>query len=86
VTREEFRDRLADYVRTLAAASGAPAPDDDTPLFESGLLNSMRVLDLIGFLEARLGARVPDPAIRLANFRSIGAMVHAFAPGHADAR
>lgn len=64
--------------RLLGNGSGA-AVTAETPLFEQGYLNSIRVLDLIAFLERSLGRRIPDRAVKLANFRSIRAIAQAFA-------
>ena len=43
-------------------------------------MNSLRILDLIAMVEKTLGSRIPDRAVRLANFRTIATIVHAFHP------
>lgn len=47
-------------------------------LFEDGHLDSLRVLELIRFIEESTGRRVPDRSIRLATFRSVRAIAGAF--------
>jgi acyl carrier protein len=47
-------------------------------LFEEGHLDSLRVLELIRFIEDSTGRRVPDRSIRLATFRSVRAIARAF--------
>jgi acyl carrier protein len=44
---------------------------DDTELFSSGLLDSLRVIDLIEFVERLSGARLPAAALRLEHFDSV---------------
>jgi acyl carrier protein len=47
-------------------------------LFEEGVITSLRVLDLIAFVEELTGTRIPDSEVRLANFRSVRAIAAAF--------
>jgi acyl carrier protein len=84
--REEFERRLVEFVRrTLVASGSAIVVDEDTRLFEEGIVNSLRILDLIAFVEKETMTRIPDEAIRLANFRSVRAIAAAFgAPGTPD--
>ena len=75
----EFEQRLERFVNdTLLGGDGRV--DRDTRLFEDGYINSLRILDLIAFIEKTLGRRIPDRAVRLANFRSIAAIAQAFHP------
>ena len=55
--------------------------DRDTRLFEDGYMNSLRILDLIAVVEKTLGRRIPDRAVRLANFRTIATIVQRVPPG-----
>jgi acyl carrier protein len=84
--REEFERRLLEFVRrTLVGSDSAIVVDEDTRLFEEGIVNSLRILDLIAFVEKETKTRIPDEAIRLANFRSVRAIAAAFgAPGTPD--
>jgi len=47
----------------------------DEPLVERGVLDSMGLMNLIGFLEERTGVRVPDEDVLLENFATINAIV-----------
>jgi acyl carrier protein len=77
-TPAEFERQLARFIDAL---TGGDSPvGRDTRLFEDGYMNSMRILDLIAVVEKTLGRRVPDRAVRLANFRSIATIVQAFHP------
>jgi acyl carrier protein len=79
MTRERFiaemvawlRDRLAPTEITIAA---------DTPLFAPGLMDSIRVLELIAFTERAIGSVIPDSRIRMDNFRTVGRIADVFLP------
>lgn len=55
-----------------------PAVGVTDRLFEHGHLDSVRVLELIRFLEETTGRTVPDRLVRLATFRSVRAIARAF--------
>jgi acyl carrier protein len=48
--------------------------DRDTPLLEWGLLNSMEMTRLIGFIGGQLGVQIPAAEVFPENFVSIGAI------------
>jgi acyl carrier protein len=75
----EFEQLLVHFIN-VTLLGGNAAVDRDTRLFEDGYMNSLRILDLIAVVEKTLGRRVPDRAVRLANFRTIAAIVTAFHP------
>lgn len=64
---------------------GRPPVGATARLFEDGHLDSLRVLELIAFLEQCTGAKVPDRSIRLATFRSVRAIARAFGEGNPPA-
>lgn len=49
--------------------------DDDTALFSSGLIDSLGVMDLVGFVEGQIGQTVPVEAITMENFDSVARIV-----------
>jgi acyl carrier protein len=79
MTRERFitdmvawlRDRLAPTEIMIAA---------DTPLFTPGLMDSIRVLELIAYTERAIGSVIPDSRIRMDNFRTVGRIADVFLP------
>ena len=83
-TPDEFEHELARFINRTLLGGGASV-DRDTRLFEDGYMNSLRILDLIAFVEKTLGSRVPDRAVRLANFRTIAAIGRTFHPDVASA-
>ena len=50
----------------------------DTPLFESGLLDSLSILHLIARVEELTGRTVPDQLVVMKHFRTVQAMTAAF--------
>ncbi len=57
----------------------------DTPLFESGLIDSIRVLELIAWTEEAVGALIPDVRIRMDNFRTVARIAEVFVLEGSDA-
>jgi acyl carrier protein len=49
-----------------------------TPLFASGLVSSIKVLDLIAWTERAIGRPIPDTQIRLDNFHSVQRIAEVF--------
>ncbi|MGH7565796.1 MAG: hypothetical protein ACREK2_03105 [Gemmatimonadota bacterium] len=77
--RDELERRLIDFVNRMRPDADPPlAIDAETALFEEGVINSLRILNLIAFVEEITGTRVPDAAVLLANFRSVRAIAAAF--------
>lgn len=77
--REELERRLVDFVNRMQPETDPPiVVDEETALFEEGVINSLRILDLIAFVEENTRTRVPDEEVRLANFRSVRAIASAF--------
>lgn len=88
--REDLERRLVEFVNRMQPEADPPiVVDEETALFEEGVINSLRILDLIAFVEENTRTRVPDEAVQLANFRSVRAIAAAFgengrgAGGHA---
>lgn len=77
-------DRATFVMRTVAWINGTLVPsgvtvDADTPLFANGLINSIRVLQLIAWTEHALDMRIPDARIRMDHFRTVQHIADAFA-------
>lgn len=75
---------LVAYVnRELLAAPRAEGLeiDADTPLFADGLIDSLNILRLIAFVEARRGRPIPDRDIVMDRFRTARAIVQSFLSG-----
>ncbi|HYU53095.1 MAG TPA: hypothetical protein VEK37_09135 [Gemmatimonadaceae bacterium] len=79
LTAAELEQRLLKFTRDrLAAREVAPLITVNTRLFEDRVIDSLKVLELIAFVQSVLGRKIPDKHIVLANFRSIAIIARAF--------
>jgi acyl carrier protein len=61
-----------DKIRAIIKEVSKKEPaDDDESLFDSGLLDSFAVTDLVASLEQQFGVKVPDNDLRPRNFDSV---------------
>jgi acyl carrier protein len=80
----ELEKRLLRFTREkLAGPDVAATITSDTRLFEDRVIDSLKVLELIAFLQAALGRKIPDAQVVLANFRSIATIARVFTNGDA---
>jgi acyl carrier protein len=63
------RTKIIEILRRLAGKPINPTPDES--LFESGLLDSFALADLVSALEAEFAIRIPDSALRPRVFDSV---------------
>ena len=68
----DVSSRLRKVVETVAQAS-APA-DEDESLFESGLLDSFGLPDLVAAIESEFSIKIPDSDLNPRKFDSIARM------------
>ena len=80
MTPDELEGAVLAFVNDRLLA-GRPPVTATSRLFEDGHLDSVRVLELIAFIEERIGRRVTDRSVRLANFRSARAIARSFGQG-----
>jgi acyl carrier protein len=79
LTKQELERSLLDFVRhRLVAEELAARIEAHTPLFEQRIVDSLRILELIAFIESAIGREIPDAQVVLANFRSIETMASRF--------
>jgi methoxymalonate biosynthesis acyl carrier protein len=67
----ELRDTVRAYI---AEHVGQDPPSDDIDLFETGLANSLFVVQIVMWVEKVLGIPVGDADLQLRNFSSIEAI------------
>ena len=79
MNRERFTEELLAWINARLVPAG-PAVTAATPLFESGLIDSVRILHLIAWTERALSLRIPDEQIRMERFRSVARIAEAFVP------
>ncbi|MFL5483526.1 MAG: hypothetical protein ACJ8AK_15195 [Gemmatimonadaceae bacterium] len=79
LTAHELEQRLLCFVREqLADGQIAPSITAETRLFEDQVIDSLKILELIAFLQSTLDRKIPDSQIVLANFRSIETIARVF--------
>jgi acyl carrier protein len=61
--------RILAILRQVAGKPIEPSPEDS--LFESGLLDSFTLTDLVGALESEFGIRIPDSDLTPRKFDSV---------------
>ena len=49
-----------------------------TPLFADGLIDSIRILEIIAWVEQAIGRQIPDAQIRMDNFFSVERIAEVF--------
>jgi peptidyl carrier protein len=57
----------------LVSGDGSRSITDDTPLWE-GIIDSIGLVELVGFLEREFGIRIPDTDVTADNFRTVAAI------------
>ena len=63
------RNRIVDIIQHLADKPVDPAPEES--LFESGLLDSFTLTDMVAALETEFSIRIPDTDLTPRKFDSI---------------
>ena len=76
-SRDRFAADLVAWINRKLAPPGTLV-DSTTPLFAGGLINSIRILEIIAWVERAIGRRVTDPEIRMDNFRTVERIAHVF--------
>jgi len=79
LTAKELEQRLLKFTRErLATREVVDTITVDTRLFEDRVIDSLKVLELIAYVQSVLGRKIPDTQIVLANFRSIATIARVF--------
>ncbi|MFZ4530300.1 MAG: acyl carrier protein [Alsobacter sp.] len=65
---------LETFLRTLSPVAKAANLTPGTPLLSSGVLDSLGILQLMGFLGDELGIEIGEDDFTMENFETIGAL------------
>jgi len=68
---QETRDQIRAFVRRRFPLAAAAGVKDEDSLLDSGIVDSLGILDLVAFLEKSFGIRVGDEELNPGNFDSI---------------
>jgi len=77
----DFQDRVLAFIRRELLADRRIEIDEKTYLFADGLIDSLKILQLIAFLEVETDRAIPDTEIVMEHFRTVDAMAARFGPG-----
>jgi len=72
------RDALLRFVNDKLLVGSASAMAIDTPLFEDDRIDSLKLLQLIAFVEEQATRSIPDEFIVKERFRTIGTIAENF--------
>lgn len=76
MTHAQFVDETVTWINHRLVPAGVRI-DADTPLFD-GLIDSIRILQLIAWTEEAIGRRIPDEHIRMDHFRNVASIADKF--------
>jgi acyl carrier protein len=74
----DARDKLLNYINGGLLTDPTRRASPDTPLFEVGWIDSLKILELIAFIELMIGRNIPDEEIVMKNFRTVTVIVQHF--------
>jgi acyl carrier protein len=76
-----LEERLLQFVRGELLERRPIPIDADTYLFADGLIDSLKILQLIAFLEMQIGREIPDAEVVMKHFRTVRTMAGRFGDG-----
>jgi acyl carrier protein len=80
VLREALLEFINVKLPTMREKAG-PAIEASTPLFESGPIDSLGILQLIAFIEKTTGRKIPTRLVTMDHFRTVDAICESFGKG-----
>ena len=75
---EQFTSALVRFVEHDLLGGGSGRVQADTYLFDEGLIDSLKILRLIAFVEHWTGRPIPDADVVMSNFRSPNTIAERF--------
>jgi acyl carrier protein len=84
MTRERFTTEMLRWLNARVAPAGVTI-HADTPLFARGLMDSIRVLELIAYTERAIDSTIPDSRMRMDNFHTVTRIADVFLEDCSDA-
>ena len=73
-----FVQKMVDWLNAKLAPPGVTV-EADTQLFQTGIINPLRILDLIAWTERATGQPISDREIRMENFCTVARIADVFA-------
>lgn len=75
---KKFEAGLVEFINAKLVPEGKGVVKAESQLFEEGLINSIKILDLMAYIEKQIGSKIPDKLVVMKNFRSPRAITTTF--------
>jgi acyl carrier protein len=77
-----FEAALLKFVNAELLLDSNRTIDVDSALFEDGIIDSLKILHLLAFIESAIGRAIPDEEIVMKHFRTVRVIAERFAGEH----
>jgi acyl carrier protein len=74
----DARDKLLSYINGELLKDPTRRAKPDTPLFEDGWIDSLKILKLVAYVELMIGRNLSDEEIVMKNFRTVTTIAQHF--------
>jgi acyl carrier protein len=75
MTDQQIFDEVRTYIANTFLDGDAKGLDEKTPLLQTGIVDSMGIMDLLGFVRDRFGLDLPEEEVRPENLENIPVIV-----------
>jgi len=82
--QNQFEDGLLRFINTELLVGSDLAIDADSALFADGVIDSLKILYLLAFIESAIDRTIPDEEIVMKHFRSVRTIAERFTRSHRD--
>lgn len=79
-----FEAALLRFISTELLSGSNLTIDANSALFENGIIDSLKILHLLGFIESVIGRAIPDEEIVMKHFRTVRVIAGRFADRHGE--
>lgn len=80
MNRKKFSYNLLTFIKSSLLKNKTKGINERTLLFEEGLINSMKIIELIAYIEKALGIEVKDDKMSMEFFGSVEKIANTFVP------
>jgi acyl carrier protein len=77
-----FEAALLRFINTELLGGSNRTIDANSVLFEDGIIDSLKILHLLAFIESAIGRAIPDEEIVMKHFRTVRVIAERFAERH----
>src|SRR6266581_8462327 len=78
----EPKSTILEFINHELLGDSSGTIELDTPLFNDGLIDSLKILQLIAFIEVTTGRTIPDREVVMENFRTVRNISQRFFHAH----